>query len=74
MEKLNIQVCPETGICSLIRPNGAKVDLMPDEVVSLRAALASPGAARQVIADADAGFAESLSQAELDQLSAGLKK
>ena len=30
MDKLNIQLCPETGICSIIKENGKKVDLIPD--------------------------------------------
>ena len=73
MDKLNIQLCPETGICSIIKTNGTKVDLMPDEVKSLRAALANPDSARQVVAEIDAGFAESLVPDELDQLVASLK-
>jgi hypothetical protein len=74
MDKLNIELCPETGICSIIRKNGTKVDLMPGEVTSLRDALANPEAARQVIAEADASFAESLDPQELEQLAARLKK
>ena len=73
MDKLNIELCPETGICSIIRKNGTKVDLMPDEVSNLREALDNPDSARQVIADADADFAESLSPDELNQLAARLK-
>lgn len=73
MDKLNIQLCPETGMCSIIKKNGTKVDLMPDEVSNLREALANPDSARQVIADVDASFAESLAHEELDQLAATLK-
>ena len=67
MDKLNIQLCPETGICSIIKKNGTKVDLMPDEVNNLRKALVNPDSARQVIAEADASFAESLKLDEIDQ-------
>ena len=74
MEKLNIQLCPETGICSLIRQNGAKVDLMPDEVNNLREALDNPESARKVIAEADEGFAKLLVPEELKQLAASLKE
>ena len=74
MNKLNIQLCPETGICSIVRQNGTKVDLMPDEVISLREALVNPDSARHVIAEADADFAESLAPEELAQLAASLKK
>lgn len=74
MDKLNIELCPETGICSIIKKNGTKVDLMPGEVSSLRDALANPESARQVIAEADASFAESLAPQELEQLAARLTK
>ena len=73
MDKLNIELCPETGICSIIKNDGTKVDLMPDEVKSLRVALTDPNAAREVIAEADAGFAASLAADELQQLAARLK-
>ena len=73
MDKLNIQLCPETGICSILKKNGTKVDLMPDEVSSLREALVNPDSARQVIADVDESFAKSLAPEELDQLAASLK-
>jgi hypothetical protein len=73
MDDLNIQLCPETGICSIIKKNGAKVDLMPDEVRQLRSALGSPASARNVIAEADADFAASLAPDELQQLANRLK-
>lgn len=74
MAKLNIQVCPETGICSIIKNDGSKVDLMPDEVKNLQKALASPEGARQVIAEADATFAKGLAAEELEELKKGLKR
>ena len=74
MDKLSIQLCPETGICSIIKANGTKVDLMPDEVSSLREALVNLDLARNVVADVDAGFAQSLAPEELAQLAATLKK
>ncbi len=73
MDKLNIELCPETGICSIIKGNGTKVDLMPDEVEALQAALADPAATRQVLADVDADFAKSLAPDELNQVAARLK-
>ena len=73
MDKLNIQLCPETGICSILKKNGTKVDLMPDEVSSLREALVNPDSARQVIADVDESFAKSQAPEDLDQLAASLK-
>lgn len=74
MDKLNIELCPETGICSIMKKDGTKVDLMPDEVKSLQGALANPDAARQVIAEADAGFAAALAPEEMQQLAARLRK
>ena len=73
MDKLNIQLCPETGICSIIKENGAKVDLMPEEVKSLKSALGNPDATRKVLAETDVGFAESLERDELNQLATRLK-
>jgi hypothetical protein len=73
MDKLNIELCPETGICSIMKKDGTKVDLMPDEVSELRAASVNPDSARQVLAQVDAGFAESLAPDELKQLAARLK-
>lgn len=73
MNKLNIQLCPETGICSIIKKNGTKVDLMPDEVKSLRKASSNPDMAKQVLAEADPDFAQSLEPDEINQLAAVLK-
>ena len=74
MDKLNIELCPETGICSIMKKDGTKVDLMPDEVKDLRMASANPDSAKQVLAQVDSSFAESLAQDELKQLAARLKR
>ena len=73
MGKLNIELCPETGICSIVKSDGTKVDLMPDEVASIRTATVQPEAARQTIADVDADFAKNLQPEELKQLLAELR-
>ena len=73
MDKLSIQMCPETGICSIFKKDGTKVDLMPDEVKNLRAALGNGAAARRVLAEADPDFAKSMAPDELKQLAACLK-
>lgn len=73
MDKLNIELCPETGICSIMKTDGTKVDLMPDEVRDLRVALDNPDSVKQVLAQVDSGFAESLAPDELKQLAARLK-
>lgn len=73
MDQLNIEVCPETGICSIIKKNGTKIDLMPDELKDLRQASGNPDVARQVLAEADADFAKSLDPEEISQITAQLK-
>ena len=74
MGKLQIELCPETGICSLVREDGTKTDLMPDEVKQVAAAAKDPGAIKAVIAAVDDGFAGKLSPAEIAQISAKLGK
>jgi hypothetical protein len=44
MSNINIELCPETGICSIIKGNGSKIDLMPDEVSRVRLAAGNPAA------------------------------
>ena len=73
MAKLNIQLCPETGICSIIKADGAKVDLMPDEVAGLRQASGKPEEIRQILAGVDAGFAGDLDAKDLTQVSARIR-
>ncbi len=73
MGKLNIELCPETGICSIVKSDGTKVDLMPDEVDSLRAIATQPDAVRKTIADVDANFAQTLQPEDLKQLAEKLR-
>lgn len=69
MEKLTIELCPETGICSIIKGNGNKVDLMPDEVEAIRAAGGNADKIRDVLANCDESFAKALDSGELKQVS-----
>ncbi len=69
MDKLTIELCPETGICSIIKDNGTKVDLMPDEVEAIRAAGSNADEIRSVIANCDADFANALDAKALKQVS-----
>lgn len=73
MGKLNIELCPETGICSIIKADGAKIDLMPDEVDNLRQAGNITDGIKKSIAEVDSQFAETLDLEELKQLSSELK-
>lgn len=72
MSSLNVELCPETGICSILRPDGRKTDLMPGEVQAFRDAKGSPAAMRAIVAEGDAGFAATLSDQELRDIAAGL--
>jgi len=69
MSDLNIQLCPETGICSIIKSDGKKIDLIPSEVNQVRDASGNPDAIKQALAQIDADFAERLDSEEIDQVS-----
>jgi hypothetical protein len=69
MSDLNIQLCPETGICSIIKQDATKIDLIPNEVSQVRDATGKPDAIRQALAQVDSSFAEGLDSAEIDQIS-----
>lgn len=73
MAKLNIQLCPETGICSVIKENGTKIDMMPDEVAQLRQASGDSEKSREILAQVDAAFSESLDTEEMHQISHEIK-
>jgi len=70
MSEINVQLCPETGICSIIRGDGTKVDLLPDEVSKIRDASDNPDAIRQVLSAIDSIFAENLKRlgAEIEEI------
>jgi hypothetical protein len=72
MSKLTVELCPETGICSVVRSDGTKADLMPDEVAAVREAGGNTAKVREIVAGSDAGFAGSLNEAELQALAAGV--
>lgn len=71
--ELKIELCPETGICSIVRPDSTKVDLMPDEVAAIRESSEGIEGIRRVIGDCDDGFASRLGAAELAQIGRELK-
>lgn len=73
MSELNIELCPETGICSIIKEDGKKVDLMPGEVAELRDASGNPEGIKQAIAEADHAFAGGLDSDEIAQIASRLK-
>ena len=73
MTKLNIQLCPETGICSVIKENGTKIDMMPDEVAQLRQVSGDTEKSREILSQVDAAFSESLDTEEMHQISDEIK-
>ena len=70
--KVIVEVCPETGICSIVRDSGQKIDLMPDEVTQLRNA-DNAAAAQTMLADIDPAFAAALDADTLSDIRARLK-
>jgi hypothetical protein len=74
MSELNVQMCPETGICSIIKPGGDKIDLISSEVSQVREASGEPDAIRQVLSQIDPGFAAGLDSEEIARLSSELNE
>jgi len=72
MAGLTIELCPETGMGSLLA-RGSKIDLMPDEVEAVRAAGADANGIRQVLAEVDEAFAAALDGADLAQIAQAFK-
>jgi len=69
MEKLIVEVCPETGICSLVKGGGDKTDLMPFEVDELKKL--SPNdieKIKAVIAQGNENFAKTLTPEDIKQI------
>ena len=70
---MRIELCPETGICSIMKEDGKRVDLISDEVNQIKEASGDSGKIRIVLASIDNGFAKSLSLEELAQISSEVK-
>jgi len=69
MAKLDIEMCPETGICSIRNEQGGKIDMISSEVDELRVAAGDSQQLKALLAQVDASFSEALTGEELDQLS-----
>lgn len=67
MSDLTIELCPETGICSILKHDG-RADLTPGEVDDIRNAAGDVQQIRQVVSQVDMGFAAGLSHSELNQI------
>jgi hypothetical protein len=72
MAEITIELCPETGICSLVKP-GSKTDLMPGEVADLKEADGTAGI-KAVIAEVDPTFANNLSDEDVAAIVGRLTK
>ncbi|MDO8302984.1 MAG: hypothetical protein Q7T18_07070 [Sedimentisphaerales bacterium] len=69
MEKLTIELCPETGICSLVKDGANKTDLMPFEVEELKKI--SPNdieKIKAVIAQGNETFAKNLTADDIKRI------
>ena len=68
MAQLDIHLCPETGICSVIKEDKTKIDMMPDEVAQLRQTSGDTEKAKAILTQIDTAFAAGLDTEELTQL------
>ncbi len=66
---MKIASCPETGICTILKENGKKVDLIASEVDQISSAAGDVEKIRSVLSEIDKTFPEDLSDEELEQLS-----
>jgi hypothetical protein len=73
MGNLKVELCPETGICSIVKSDGTKIDLMPGEVVDLRKIKTDPKAVKLALEEVDPAFARSLDDQEIAQLTKEIK-
>ena len=70
---IRVEVCSETGVCSLIRLDNTQTDLLPGEVAAIAAFAEQPEAVRAVIGAADDAFAARLTTTELEQIARELR-
>ena len=69
---MRIEQCPETGICSIVKDDGMKVDLISVEVSLIKETCGDEGKIRDVLASIDNGFTESLSSEEIADIASKL--
>jgi hypothetical protein len=67
-----VELCPETGICSILKEYTGKVDLMPDEVVALRAAKDDVAKIKGEIGKVDIRFSGQLTSGNLLEIAGAL--
>jgi len=64
MSELIVELCPETGMCSILKEGAGKVDLMPDEANAIKTSGGGKGISA-VIAEVDPAFAQALDAGDL---------
>ena len=69
---MRIEQCTETGICSIVKDDGRKVDLISAEASLIKGASGDEGKIRDVLATIDNGFEESLSSEEIAHIASKL--
>jgi len=72
MGEVTVELCPETGICTIMKADAGKVDLLPDEVAQIREAAGDAEGIRATLAEADKDFAGKLDLSDLGAVAAKL--
>lgn len=73
MSEVQVELCPETGICSILKDGAGKVDLMPDEVAALRDAHGDAEVIKSRIGEVDSSFSVQLSVTDVASIAGKLK-
>ena len=73
MSELTVELCPETGICTIMKTDAGKVDLLPDEVARIRDVSGDAEGIRAALAEADKDFAGKLDLSDLGAVAAKLR-
>jgi len=68
-----VEICPETGICSIIHGDKGKIDLMPDEVDDIRGADGNVEKIAAVLTESDAGFVSGLTTEDMTYIAYRLR-
>ena len=70
---MQVELCPETGVGMIVKEDGKKIDLMPDEVMQIREAAGNEAKITEVLSNIDGDFAQSVTPEEVKQIGAKIK-
>jgi hypothetical protein len=73
MSAVRVELCPETGICSVVKEDNQKIDLIPQEVAAIRDAGGDADAIKRVFAECDSAFADSLDADAVRDIASSLR-